>query len=187
MLSILFYPFPSLTTDRLLLRQLCDQDENDVFDLYGNEDTMRYIPRPLAATKEDAARIIAKINQRIADTEGINWAICLKDTPNKVIGIVGCVRMTLEHHRAEMGYMLHGSYRKMGIMDEALKAVIQYSFEVMQLHSIEAVIDPRNVASEKVLLRNQFIKEAHFKEKELHNGQFIDSVVYSRLKGSENQ
>ena len=51
----------------------------------------------------------------------------------------------------------------------------------MKLHSIEAVIDPRNSASEKVLQKNGFIKEAHLKENEFFEGEFIDSVIYSRL------
>jgi ribosomal-protein-alanine N-acetyltransferase len=51
----------------------------------------------------------------------------------------------------------------------------------MKLHSIEAVIDPENAASEKVLQKNGFVKEAHLKENEFYDGTFIDSVIYSRL------
>jgi [ribosomal protein S5]-alanine N-acetyltransferase len=51
----------------------------------------------------------------------------------------------------------------------------------MKLHSIEAIIDPKNIGSEKVLLKNGFVKEAHFIENEFYNGQFLDTVIYSRL------
>jgi ribosomal-protein-alanine N-acetyltransferase len=64
-------------------------------------------------------------------------------------------------------------------MKEALTAVINYGFTQLKLHSIEAVIDPNNTASENVLLRNGFIKEAHFRENFLHKGEFLDSVHYA--------
>jgi ribosomal-protein-alanine N-acetyltransferase len=54
----------------------------------------------------------------------------------------------------------------------------------MVLHSTEAIIDPKNKASERVLEKAGFIKEAHFKENEFFDGKFIDSVVYSKLKNS---
>ena len=52
----------------------------------------------------------------------------------------------------------------------------------MNLHSIEAVIDPRNIASEKVLQKCGFLKEAHLIENEYYEGKFWDSVIYSLLK-----
>jgi ribosomal-protein-alanine N-acetyltransferase len=67
------------------------------------------------------------------------------------------------------------------IASEAVGIVVEFGFNEMKLHSIEAVIDPRNSASEKVLQKNGFIKEAHLKENEFFEGEFIDSVIYSRL------
>jgi ribosomal-protein-alanine N-acetyltransferase len=52
----------------------------------------------------------------------------------------------------------------------------------MQLHSIEAIIDPENGASESVLQKNGFVKEAHILENEYYNGEFLDTVIYSLLK-----
>jgi ribosomal-protein-alanine N-acetyltransferase len=78
--------------------------------------------------------------------------------------------------------MLLPEFHGKGIITEAIKVVVKYGFEVMQLHSIEAVIDPRNYASEKVLQKCGFIKEAHFLENELYNGNFLDTVIYSLLK-----
>ena len=54
----------------------------------------------------------------------------------------------------------------------------------MNLHSIEAIIDPENIASEKVLQKNGFVKEAHLRENELWEGKFRDTVIYSLLKSN---
>ena len=108
------------------------------------------------------------------------WGITLKES-DTVIGTICYWRMQKEHYRAEIGYALHPAQQGKGMMDEALKAVLQYGFETMQLHSVEANVNPANEASRKLLERNGFVKEAHFRENYYYNGQFLDSVIYSLI------
>lgn len=180
MLAINFTPFPNLETERLQLRRVVKEDVNEIFALRSNVETMKYIPRPLAKTKEDALEHIAIIDTKIENNEGINWAITLKDNP-KLIGIIGHYRIKPENYRAEIGYMLLLEFHGKGIITEAVKEVVNYGFEIMKLHSIEAIIDPENFASEKVLQKNGFVKEAHLKENEFYEGRFLDTVIYSIL------
>jgi ribosomal-protein-alanine N-acetyltransferase len=77
--------------------------------------------------------------------------------------------------------MLLPEYHGKGIIVEAIKETIKYGFEIMNLHSIEAIIDPENLASEKVLQKSGFVKEAHLKENEYYEGRFLDTVIYSIL------
>jgi ribosomal-protein-alanine N-acetyltransferase len=67
-------------------------------------------------------------------------------------------------------------------MSEAIKAVLEYGFEQMGLHSVEAIIDPKNIASERVLQKNGFVKEAHILENEFWDGKFLDTAIYSLLR-----
>jgi ribosomal-protein-alanine N-acetyltransferase len=120
------------------------------------------------------------INDKIEANEGINWAITLKDDV-QLIGIIGHYRIKPEHHRSNIGYMILPEHNGKGIVTEAIKAVVKYGFETMKLHSIEAVIDPENLASAKVLEKNGFVKEAHLKENEFFDGRYLDSVIYSLL------
>lgn len=180
MLEINFNPFPNLETKRLLLRRLENEDVNEIFALRSDKEVMKYVPRPLAKTPEDALNHIAIINEKIDLNEGINWAITLKDNP-KLIGIIGHYRIKPEHFRAEIGYMLLPEYHGKGIISEAINEVVKYGFQVMKLHSIEAIIDPDNIASERVLQKNGFVKEAHLKENEYYQGHFLDTVIYSIL------
>jgi len=180
MVNINFTPFPSLETERLYLRRVVKEDVNEIFALRSNKDTMKYIPRPLAKNKEDALEHIEMIEEKIEKNEGINWAITLKNDP-KLIGIIGHYRIKPEHFRAEIGYMLLPEYHGKGIIAEAIKETVKYGFEIMKLHSIEAVIDPENLASESVLQKSGFVKEAHLKENEYYEGRFLDTVIYSIL------
>lgn len=180
MLEINFLPFHNLETERLLLRRVVNDDVNEIFTLRSDREVMKYIPRPLVKTNEEALAHIAMIDEKIDSNEGINWAITLKGNP-KLIGIIGHYRIKPEHFRAEIGYMLLPEYQGKGIITEAIKEVVNYGFKVMKLHSIEAIIDPENFGSEKVLQKNGFVKEAHLKENEYYEGKFLDTVIYSIL------
>jgi ribosomal-protein-alanine N-acetyltransferase len=180
MLTINFTPFPNLQTERLLLRRVNENDANEIFALRSNPETMKYIPRPLVKSIDDALEHIAMIDAKIESNEGINWAITYKDNP-KLIGIIGHYRIKPEHFRAEVGYMLLPEYNGKGIISEAIKEVVNYGFNAMKLHSIEAIIDPENFGSERVLQKCGFVKEAHLKENEFYEGRFLDTVIYSKL------
>jgi ribosomal-protein-alanine N-acetyltransferase len=57
-------------------------------------------------------------------------------------------------------------------MDEVAKAVLDYGFNTLKLHSIEANINPENIASQKLLEKNGFVREAYFKENFFWQGKF---------------
>jgi ribosomal-protein-alanine N-acetyltransferase len=180
MLSINFAPFPNLETERLSLRRADKNDASPILELRSNVETMKYIPRPLLKSTEDALEHIAMIDAKIENSEGINWAITLKND-SKLIGIIGFYRIKPEHFRAEIGYMLLPTFSGNGIISEAINEVVNYGFNEMHLHSVEGIIDPNNLGSAKVLQKNGFIKEAHLKENEFYEGRFLDTVIYSRL------
>jgi [ribosomal protein S5]-alanine N-acetyltransferase len=181
MLEVNFSPFPEINTNRLLLRQPTPNDAQDLFTLRSNIEVMKYVNRPLAKTMDDAKELIAKINGLIATNEGINWCITLKENPKKVMGNIGIWQLKKEDYRGEIGYMLHPDFWRKGIMQEAIEAVINYGFSQMKLHSLEAKINPLNTASASILEKNNFVKEAHFKEDCFWEGVFSDTVVYSLL------
>ena len=181
MLSPNFNPFPELQTGRLLLRQLTLNDTRGVYQLRSNEDVMKYINRPLTRTLEEAAAWINVVTETLKKNDGITWCICLKEAPATHIGSIGLWRIEKENYRAELGYMLEPALQGKGIMYEALQAVLAYGFKDLQLHSIEAQLDPQNTASSALLKKAGFVQEAYFRENYCHNGQFGDTAVYSLL------
>jgi ribosomal-protein-alanine N-acetyltransferase len=181
MLEVNFLPFPILKTERLLLRQVNANDADTILALRSNHEVMKYIPRPYLKNKEEALDLIAMFDDKIENGIGINWGIAFLNEPGKILGIIGHYRMKPEHYRAEVGYMLFPEYNRQGIISEALQKVVEYGFNDMKLHSIEAILDPANLGSEKVLLKNGFVKEGHLIENEFYNGQFLDTLIYSKL------
>ena len=182
MLVLNFTPFPELKTGRLLLRKLEKTDANEMFFLRSNENVLRYIGREPAKTIAEAEGFISKINKAVDENESILWGIAFLNDPSIIIGTICIWNFKKENYRGEIGFILHPDHWRKGIMKEAINAVVDYGFTVVGLHSIEALLDPENIASSSVLESTGFIKEGHLKESIYYNGNFRDESIYSRLK-----
>ena len=181
MLSFNFYPFPELKTERLLLRRMQATDAPELFFLRSDPTVMRYIDREPAKAIKDAADFIDKINQEIDKNNNITWAIALLEQPDRMIGNITYWRFEREHDRGEIGYVLHPDFWRRGLMKEALRVVLDFGFDTMKMHSVEANINTGNKASGALLEASGFKKEAHFRENYFYNGQYLDSIIYSKL------
>jgi ribosomal-protein-alanine N-acetyltransferase len=182
MLQPQFSPFPELKTDRLLLRRLTKEDAPAVFFLRSDETVLKYICREPAESVEEAAAFIQRIDDAIDANESVMWAITLKENPGQTIGTICYWHLQPENFRAEIGFVLHPDHWKKGIMKETILQVLEYGFNVLQLHSIEARISPDNHASAASLEATGFVKEGYLKEDFFFRGEFLDTVLYSRLQ-----
>ncbi len=182
MLQLDFTVFPELRTPRLCLRSITLADAPQMLLLRSDEAVMRYIDRAPAETLADAEALISKMISSQQDNTGITWVMAFADHPDTLIGSIGYWRMMPEHYRAEVGYMLLPAYWRKGLTKEALLAVIDYGFNQLGLHSIEANINPANDASAAILEATGFVREAYFRENYYYNGVFLDSAIYSRLR-----
>lgn len=182
MLTLDFTPFPELKTRRLLLRQLTPEDAPAIFFLRSDQEVLRYIGKEPAGSLNEATEFIAQISNSIKSNEAIMWGICLQNDPGKIIGTICYWRLQPLNYRAELGYALDPQHWRKGLMKEAIGKILEYGFETMKLHSIEARISPGNIASAAILEATGFVKEGYLKEEFYFRGQFTDSVIYSRLQ-----
>jgi ribosomal-protein-alanine N-acetyltransferase len=172
--------FPSLETKRLILRQIIGPDAEDIFRIYSDEEVMRYWGAPAHSSIYQTRILINELDSSFRAQEGIRWGITLKDD-GRLIGSCGHWRLVKRHFRSEIGYELARAYWSQGIMAEALEPIIQFGFTQMELHSIEAQVDPQNFRSARLLQRLRFQREGHLRESYYCEGRFTDTVIYSRL------
>ncbi len=182
MLVFNFNPFPVIETERLILRKPVPEDIPAWFKMRSNEENMRYIGRKPATAIEEVKALYDLVVQDIEANKHIGWVVAEKSNASGFVGMIGFHRIKPEHHRAEVGYMIEKEYQGKGYGKEAVKAIIEYAFKEMNIHSIEADIDKDNIASERLLLSIGFVKEGYFKESFYFEGTFIDSVIYSLVK-----
>jgi ribosomal-protein-alanine N-acetyltransferase len=185
MLQFNFSPFPTIDTERLHLRRTTLQDDEAMMQLRIDDAANKYLDRARPTHLSEMHELVKKIDDGIDNNTAISWTITLKEQPEKLIGNISFHKTDAAHHRAEIGYMLMPEHWRKGLVSEAIKAVIAYGFNAMNLHSIEANINPRNEPSRNILLKHGFVKEAYFKESYHYNGKFLDSEIYSLLKSNE--
>ena len=181
MIHINILPFPNLQSERLSFREINENDFPEVMELRGNADNMKFIPRPLVTNEADALAHITMILDKRKENDAINWVITEKDS-DSLIGIIGFFRTQHENFRSELGYMILPQHHGKGYVTEAIATVLSFGFNTLNLHSVNAIIDPNNFASEKVLQKNRFRKEAHFVQDFFWNNEFLDSAHYGLLK-----
>lgn len=180
MLTLNFTPFPVLETERLRLRQTTLDDAQVIFAMLSSTTVMQYIPSPLATTVKEAEDYIHSLDERMKNNECINWTIVNKES-GAVVGTMGFYRMKRQHYRTEVGYMLLPVFYGKGYASEALQRLVDFGLNDLGFHSLEAVIYPENKGSIRVVEKCGFVREAYFKEKEYHNGTFVDKAIYSKL------
>lgn len=178
--AIRLLPFQPLETSRLRLRAFHLDDAASLFAMRSDPRVMRHLARPMAATIADAETLIASIQDDFAQERGITWAITLPDD-DQLIGTIGYYRLKKEHRCGEIGYLLHPDHQGQGLMGEALEAVVANGFSVIGLHRIEADTDPRNEASNRLLERHGFTREAHLRENVWWKGCWLDTYLWGRL------
>jgi len=156
MSKINFTPFPLLRTERLTLRQLTLEDDNEIFRLRSDESVNKFLDRPIAKTIDDAIQFINKINKGIRKNELIYWAIAFKNHL-RLIGTICLWNISEDRTKIEIGFELLPDHQGKGVMQEVLPIVIKYGFETMKLSSIEGEVDPNNLKSIKLMEKNGFI------------------------------
>jgi ribosomal-protein-alanine N-acetyltransferase len=178
MLELKLNPFPILITERLILRRTREDDAQEFLSIRNNDNVLKYLDREKTASVEEVLQLIKTIDADIDSGNAINWAITTKDS-DLLIGNICFWKINHQHYRAEIGYTLHPSFWGKGIMKEAITKVIDYGFNQLGFHSIEANVNPKNIRSIKLLEGLQFVREGYFRENYYYNGKFLDSAIYS--------
>ncbi|MGB5529457.1 MAG: GNAT family N-acetyltransferase [Ignavibacteriaceae bacterium] len=177
----IFKSFPEFKSERLLFRKILLNDAKDILLIRSNDDVMRFMDVPRHNSISDSEKLIQLVEESYNKEDGINWAIIEKHS-NSFVGYFGFFRIIPEHCRAEIGYALKPEFWGKGYMYETINSMVRFGFENMNLHSVEANVNPLNESSKKVLERIGFKKEAYFRENYLFNNKFLDSIIYSLLR-----
>jgi [ribosomal protein S5]-alanine N-acetyltransferase len=167
--------FPILTTDRLTLRELLESDVQEIFLLRSDTRVNKYLDRQPCQTVEDALNFIRKINDNIKNNTGFYWAITKADN-EKLIGTICLFDFSDELKKCEIGYELLPDYQGQGIMNEALKKVIEFTFQTLGLNTIDAFTHKDNKSSTKLLLK------FNFEETKISDGTDPNLLVYRLTK-----
>jgi len=150
-----FTPFPELKTDRLLLRQLQTTDWKEIVFLRSDKEVNRFVKRPQAKNKTEALTFINKITTATKNNQSLYWCITLKEH-REMIGSISLWNFSEDLKTGEVGYDLNPKFQGKGIMNEAMRTILDFGFNSLQFERIEAFTHRDNETSKKLLLKNNF-------------------------------
>ncbi len=182
--------FPVLLTERLLLREFSMGDIPAVFAIFSREDVNTWTETDTMRSIEEAETRVKSRMSLFKDQLGIRWAITLRDNPKDVIGSCGFFSVRRGTQTVETGYDLHPDYWSKGLMTEALREMIRFSFgpgSVVPVHRIEALVMPENIASIRVLEKLSFKLEDLRREFGFWKGRYQDVCLYALLNHSGSE
>lgn len=180
-IEVMVEKFPEIETSRLVLKEIIESDDKDIFEIFSDDEVMKYYDiEPLKAL-EEAKELIQQLDRRIKNKKGIRWGIHLKDN-YKLIGTCGYQSLSTQSFRAEIGYELSKEYWGQGLMQEALQSIIDFGINDLSLNRIQALVEPENIKSINLLRKIGFNEEGTLYEYEFYKGKFKDLAMLSLLK-----
>jgi ribosomal-protein-alanine N-acetyltransferase len=174
---------PTLRTPRLALRSLTAADIADVFAVFSDPVVIRYWDGPLMSTREDVIKYLGQIHNGFRRREFFQWGIA-DASSDTVVGTCTLGQLSAIHQRCEIGFALQQGHWGKGLGSEAVGAVIDFAFEVVKMHRIEADVDPRNDRSLRLLERFGFEREGLLRERYYLHGERQDAVLMGLLRSN---
>jgi RimJ/RimL family protein N-acetyltransferase len=171
---------PTIDAPRVRLRWLAAADVDGLFNIFSDDRMMRYWSSTPMQARSEAEELLLRIHRQFAEKTGFQWGVERKSDA-ALLGTCTLFSFHRANMRAEIGYCLHSAHWKQGYMGEALAALIEYAFSVLQLRRLEADVDPANASSLRILERMGFRREGLLRERWNVGGVIADSVILGLL------
>jgi len=168
--------------DKIILRFLETRDAEELADKINSRDIVRFTARiPYPYRLKDARDFIKKQKLQVQKKEDFVFLITDKNS-GAIMGAVGLHHIEKKSKKSELGYWLIKEKWGQGIVSEAVKLVLGFGFQTLQLHRIYAYCFEANIGSKKVLLKNGFTIEGKVRESEYRFGKWHNLLQFSILK-----
>ncbi len=170
----------SIETQRLILRQFSVQDAQPMYENWASDpEVTRFLTWPVHTSPEISATVIQNWMDGYSSQSFYQWAITRKDQVDAPIGSISVVYLDEEKGEAEIGYCIGRAWWHMGIMSEALKAVMDYLFTQVGVNKIVANHDARNPHSGGVMRKCGMQYVGTFPQSGQNNQGICDLCRYS--------
>jgi ribosomal-protein-alanine N-acetyltransferase len=175
--------FPYIETGELTLRKIVGSDLDALFEIYNNEKLFQYSPVIYKKNKETVANMIGHFERDFNKRKVIFLGISLNAELDRIVGVAELFDYSQDVNSITIGYRLNDRYWNKGIATKTVKAMTDYLFDDIEINRIQAYVMPENIRSQKVLLRNGYIKEGLIRQGYIWKGHgVVDLELFSLLK-----
>ncbi|EIJ0968168.1 GNAT family N-acetyltransferase [Vibrio vulnificus] len=156
---------PDLHGSRVVLRSIKTDDSDDLFEIYGDIQTMEFASDPVFTSKDMIVQMLESVVRLEKSGESLEWAV-IEQATNKVIGTCGLHSFSDSGDSCEVGCLLNSSYWRQGYMSEALSLLFSHA-KSLGIEKLYADIDEGNFRSQALFNKLGF---------KAQNGQFQRSL-----------
>lgn len=172
-----------IETDRLILRRYVIEDADAMYKNWASDsEVTKFLTWQPHPSVEVSRGIIENWLKEYSDEKYYQWAIVLKDNGNEPIGDISVVQMNEDISMVHIGYCLGRAWWRRGIMSEALKAVMDFMFDTVEVNRVESRHDPMNPNSGKVMQKCGMKYEGTLRSADRNNQGICDACYYALLR-----
>ena len=173
-------PHPILLTRRLRLRQFRGEDTDAMHECFADPEAMRFWNAPVHTKRVETERAMLRYVD-CTPSYYRHWAVADIETDH-CLGLVSYHDGHIRNKRAAIGYFINPSCQRRGMATEAVSAMLDFCFDELGLHRVQAFVDPDNIPSRKLVEKLGFAREGLLRD-HLRVGEiWRDEIVYALLR-----
>ena len=174
---------PRLVTRNLVLREIGQGDiTSEYISWLNNPDVNRFLE--IRFEKQTPERVAQYVQQHLDDIESFkHFGVYIPESGRDLlVGTVTLTRINKWHETSDISFVIgHPMGQRKGYGTESVHAVCAYAFMVEKFHRLYAGHYRQNIASQSVLLKNNFKQEGVLREYCLSDGKRTDCITYGLL------
>lgn len=172
----------TLETERLILRRFKIEDATEMYNNWAKDEKVtHYLTWPVHQSVQVTENILKMWISQYENLNYYQWAIELKG--GEVIGSIGVTNEMDERLQcAHIGYCIGTKWWHQGYTSEALKEVIRFLFEEVDVVRIESKHNRENVNSGQVMKKCGMQYEGCLRQSDIDNQGFYDACFYGMIK-----
>lgn len=172
---------PVLMSKRLILKPFTFEEAHDVQHLAGHREvaaTTLNIPHPYEDGMAD--QWIRRHEKEFCEGTSLTLAIFTKE-PEQLVGAIG-MAIDRKNDRGTLGYWIGREFWNRGYCTEATRVIVEYSFQILDLHRIYAMHFAGNKSSGRVMEKMGMKREGLLREHVKKWGEYHHLVLYGLMK-----
>jgi len=172
----------TIETERMILRKFRYEDDDAMLKYWiADENIQSMYSEPVYSTKEEVKELLDKYIGNYENENYYRWAIILKENM-ECVGQIAYFMTDDKNHFGEIEYCIGSEFQCRGLMTEAVKAVMDYGFNKINLHKVQICHKSINIPSKRVIEKCGLHYDGNLRDYFYMDGRYVDRLYYSMLE-----
>ena len=172
----------TIDSERLILRPFRYSDDGDMLAYWISDPKIQSMySEPTYTAKEEVKELLDKYINSYEKPDYYRWAIIEKES-GICIGQIAIFLVNDTNHFCEIEYALGSKFHRKGYATEAVKTILDFSFNRVKFHKVQVCHKEGNIASQGVIKKCNFTYEGTLRDFFFMDDKYVSRLYYSMLK-----